>query len=271
MALQTFLVTGANRGIGLGLVREILTLKNSRVLATCRDPQGASELSTLLQTHPDRMSVFPLDVASQDSFSKLVADIADSGITSIDVLIANAGIIGERQNFMHTSPADMTNVFNTNVIGPLLTFQSLSPLVLTSQSRLFMTISSNMGSVAATAAGSGGAVSYRVSKAAANMLSTCFAVDPAVKEAGAKVLCVHPGWVQTDMGNSGGRSADITSETSASGIIDLATRTAQLQATETYGREPGGEDSGPKEFEAAFKSSDCNLQFVNYDGRLLQW
>eukprot|EP00603_Paraphysomonas_imperforata_P014037 CAMPEP_0114483756 /NCGR_PEP_ID=MMETSP0104-20121206/19043_1 /TAXON_ID=37642 ORGANISM="Paraphysomonas imperforata, Strain PA2" /NCGR_SAMPLE_ID=MMETSP0104 /ASSEMBLY_ACC=CAM_ASM_000202 /LENGTH=200 /DNA_ID=CAMNT_0001659745 /DNA_START=37 /DNA_END=636 /DNA_ORIENTATION=+ len=200
MALQTFLVTGANRGIGLGLVREILTLKNSRVLATCRDPQGASELSTLLQTHPDRMSVFPLDVASQDSFSKLVADIADSGITSIDVLIANAGIIGERQNFMHTSPADMTNVFNTNVkdlfspsrasphCGYLVTLslcaQSLSPLVLTSQSRLFMTISSNMGSVAATAAGSGGAVSYRVSKAAANMLSTCFAVDPAVKEAG---------------------------------------------------------------------------------------
>lgn len=72
------------------------------------------------------------------------------------------------------------------------------------------------------------------------------------------------------MGNSGGRTAAITVETSASGIIDLATRTAQLQASETYGRAPLAGDL--KEFETAFKEdSTRNLLFVNYDGKLMQW
>jgi NAD(P)-dependent dehydrogenase (short-subunit alcohol dehydrogenase family) len=68
--------------------------------------------------------------------------------------------------------------------------------VLKSQSKVFLTISSQMGSMDITSAGSGGAVAYRVSKAAVNMLSTCFAVDPAVKDSGCKVLCVHPGKFQ---------------------------------------------------------------------------
>jgi hypothetical protein len=72
------------------------------------------------------------------------------------------------------------------------------------------------------------------------------------------------------MGNSGGRTAAITVETSASGIIDLATRTSQLQASETYGRAPLAGDL--KEFETAFKEdSTRNLLFVNYDGKLMQW
>ena len=81
-----------------------------------------------------------------------------------------------------------------------------------------MNISSGMGSISITKATSTYAPSYRCSKAALNMLTTCFAKD----FPGTSFATVHPGWVQTDMGGSGGRTADIGVEESARGIVQVS-------------------------------------------------
>merc|ERR1712098_373974 len=79
-------------------------------------------------------------------------------------------------------------------------------------------ISSSMGSVATTLnTGSYYATSYRCSKAALNMLTSCFSL----KFPNTYFAMVHPGWVQTDMGGSGGRTADISVDESVSGIFDV--------------------------------------------------
>ena len=69
------------------------------------------------------MLVSPLDVTAPSSFANLTSFLEERDIKTIDVLIANAGVIGERQSFMETSADDMTSVFNTNVLGPMYTFQ----------------------------------------------------------------------------------------------------------------------------------------------------
>ena len=80
------------------------------------------------------------------------------------------------------------------------------------------------------------------------------------------------GWVQTDMGNSGGRCADISVKESASGIIDVVNRTCALQSEERYGRD-NGVNQEMKEFETVLldKNTNSNVLFVNYDGRLMRW
>jgi NAD(P)-dependent dehydrogenase (short-subunit alcohol dehydrogenase family) len=86
------------------------------------------------------VSIFPLDVSVESSFSKLAAAISESGVTSIDVLVANAGISGDRQEIMDTTLDNMTSVFNTNVLGTLLTFQASVYLSLVDFPYLYRTI-----------------------------------------------------------------------------------------------------------------------------------
>ena len=85
--LKTVLITGSSRGIGLGLVKSYLCRADVQVVATCRSPETASQLTSLKQEHADRLFVLPLDINSSESFATLQKSLDSVGISSIDILI----------------------------------------------------------------------------------------------------------------------------------------------------------------------------------------
>eukprot|EP01039_Chlorochromonas_danica_P005466 gene5464-6017_t len=87
-------LVGASRGIGLGLVGQILASHpRDRVIATYRDQASSPKLVELTQTYPkDRLLILPLEVTSEESHKKLKEALEAEGINSIDILIANAGV-----------------------------------------------------------------------------------------------------------------------------------------------------------------------------------
>lgn len=204
----TWMITGANRGIGLALTMELLR-RGDTVVAAARDPWGGA-LGELAAAHPAQLVQIELDVTSDDSVAAAKAALDGR---PLDVLVNNAGLYGPRD---HQTALDMDfdgwrEVFEVNVYAPLRIAQAFLPNVEAGSGRKIATISSRMGSIGGNPSG---AVAYRSSKAAVNM--TMVAFGNAVKERGVTVLLFHPGWVRTDMGGAG---ADIPASDSAGGLI----------------------------------------------------
>jgi len=215
----TVLITGASRGIGFGLT-ELYAKKGFRVIAAARTPATAAALTAVAKAHPN-VTVVALDVADSKSVAALPAALAAAKVTSVDVLINNAGVVGSRSLAQHSADSFMT-VYRTNVVGVWDVTQSLMPLLRASQAvggPKVINISSTMGSIAGTNDGpwAGQAAAYRVSKAALNQLSAVQAGEynrtkrrgESGGESGSSpalitVVALHPGWVQTDMGKASG-------------------------------------------------------------------
>ena len=227
---RTALVTGANRGIGLEFVRQLLA-RGDHVVAACRHPGKASALNTLAGEHPGRLHVLPLDVADAKSRASLLHDLplvlGDDG--RIDLLLNNAGVLHSGERFGHVEQAMLDDSLRTNAIGPFLLAQALVPLLCDvapghaddtgSPRTVIANISSQLGSIANTTRF--GTPSYAISKAAQNMASALLA--NALAERGILVLALHPGWVQTEMG---GAQAQVTPADAVAGllrVIDAAT------------------------------------------------
>ena len=227
---RTALVTGANRGIGLEFVRQLL-VRGDHVVAACRHPGKASALNTLAGEHPGRLHVLPLDVADAKSRASLLHDLplvlGDDG--RIDLLLNNAGVLHSGERFGHVEQAMLDDSLRTNAIGPFLLAQALVPLLCDvapghaddtgSPRTVIANISSQLGSIANTTRF--GTPSYAISKAAQNMASALLA--NALAERGILVLALHPGWVQTEMG---GAQAQVTPADAVAGllrVIDAAT------------------------------------------------
>jgi NAD(P)-dependent dehydrogenase (short-subunit alcohol dehydrogenase family) len=205
---QHCLVTGANRGIGLALVRRLLA-RGDRVVATCRHPGKASALNTLAGEYPGRLHVLPLDVANAKSRAELVRELP-LVCAHIDLLINNAGVLHSGERFGELTDANLDDSFHINAAGPLLLTQTLAPML--SNGATVANISSTLGSIANTTRF--GTPSYNISKAAQNMATVLLA--HAMRDRGIKVVALHPGWVQTDMGGDG---AQITVEESVAGLL----------------------------------------------------
>ena len=226
---RTALVTGANRGIGLEFVRQLLA-RGDHVVATCRHPGKASALNALAGDHPARLHVLPLDVADAKSRASLVHDLplvlGDDG--RIDLLLNNAGVLHSGERFGHVEQATLDDSLRTNAIGPFLLAQALAPLLrdgtvavddAASPCTIIANISSQLGSITNTARF--GTPSYAISKAAQNMANALLA--NALAGRGVVVLALHPGWVQTEMG---GAQAQVTPVDAVAGllrVIDAAT------------------------------------------------
>jgi NAD(P)-dependent dehydrogenase (short-subunit alcohol dehydrogenase family) len=208
--VTTFLITGANRGIGLALT-DALIARGDRVIATVRDP---FKVPDLLRTAPrDQMVLLGMDVRD----GRAVTRAAESLREPVDVLINNAGILGpERQAALDMDFEGFADTLAVNTLAPLRVAQAFLPQLKQSHSPRILTISSQMGALSGSSSGS---VAYRASKAALNKLMQCLATD--LKPMGITVAVAHPGWVQTDMGGAG---ADITPEASAAGLVALADR-----------------------------------------------
>ncbi|GAA3911937.1 SDR family oxidoreductase [Luteimonas lutimaris] len=221
MTTRTCLVTGANRGVGLEFVRQLLA-RGDRVVATCRQPGRATALNALAGDHPGRLHVLPLDVAEPKSHAALAAELplalGEDG--RLDLLVNGAGVLHSGERFGKVSAAILEDSFRTNAAGPFLLTQALAPLLADARPEQgrrgarVANLSSELGSIAG--AGRFGTPSYCISKAAQNMASVLLA--HALRERGIVVVALHPGWVQTDMG---GPDATVPAADSVRGLLDV--------------------------------------------------
>ena len=206
------LITGANRGIGLEFVRQLLA-RGDRVVATCRHPGKATALNTLAGEYPGRLRVLPLDVANDKSRAELVRELP-LVCERIDLLVNNAGVLHSGERFGELSPAHLEDSFRINAGGPLLLTQALTPTL--ADGATVANLSSMLGSIAGTA--QFGTPSYNISKAAQNMATVLLA--HALRDRDIKVVALHPGWVQTDMGGAGAQVAPADAVTGMLKVID---------------------------------------------------
>nr|WP_320116921.1 SDR family oxidoreductase [uncultured Desulfuromonas sp.] len=217
--METVLITGASRGIGLELTRQFLAL-DYKVISTYRG-QPSADLQQLLSN--TALSLVDLEVTDAKSIDALAKHLAD---TQLDILINNAGVLGaEDQSLNALDPQDWLKTFAVNTVAPLMVSRAVLKCMKNSANPRIMTISSDMGALH----GEGmGMYAYRSSKAAVNKVMQVLALE--LKEKGITVCVVHPGWVKTDMG---GEAADLTVEQSASGLVDLA-RNLTLKQSGTF-------------------------------------
>lgn len=188
---------GTSRGIGLGLTNQFLQKTNAKVVATCRNPEDASELQELSQRYRERLVILPLDITRPDSFIQLHRTLPDFGVHSIDILIGNAAISNRdhpNDPILSCNPEEVMQLFQTNVVGNLILLQTFHSMVAQSTLKIAAIISSSQGSIEhAVSSGQSDPTGYRLSKVALNMMSVLYAVQPQVRDAGVKVLIIHPG------------------------------------------------------------------------------
>jgi NAD(P)-dependent dehydrogenase (short-subunit alcohol dehydrogenase family) len=209
MASKTFVITGANRGIGLELAKQAL-ISGHQVFAGVRRANLSLELKDLQDQFSGKLKIIDLDVQTDQSTKKFAESL---GVESVDVLINNAGVYLKDDGRVDAiDPAKVLETLNTNAVGAIRVTQALLPLLRRSKAACVANITSQMGSIADNSSGS--SLAYRMSKAAMNM----FAKNLAVEEREIKVLSLHPGWVQTSMG---GKGAPIAPSASAEGLLKV--------------------------------------------------
>ncbi len=210
--MNTVLITGSNRGIGLELVQRYLA-RGDAVIACCRDPAGAKALQSLTAEAPT-LSIEALSVADADSVRDLKRRL---GERPINILINNAGMGGP---YLDKEPADDLDIeawletFRVNSIAPLHLLRQLRSNLAAAGGAKAVSISSQMGAISFEFAHT--MYAYSASKAALNKIMRMIAED--MKADRIAVHVMHPGWVRTDMGGSG---ADISAQESADGIVTV--------------------------------------------------
>lgn len=196
--METVLITGANRGIGLELASQYAA-RGDTVIAACRRSSPALDALGV-------EVISGVDVTSDGSVGDLAAALRDR---AVDRLVNNAGILA-RDALDELDFESMERQFRVNSIGPLRMTAALRDN-LARGARVFI-ITSRMGSIEDNT--SGGYYGYRMSKAAVNMVGKSLAVDLA--DAGVGVFLLHPGYVSTDMTGHQGISA----RDAAAGLIE---------------------------------------------------
>ncbi len=203
--MTTTLITGANRGIGLELVRKFLA-QGHDVIATARDPETSNELNAT------GAKVYPLEVTDAASVAALKEAVGDQ---PIDYLINNAGI-GSFAAFKDLDYDAFANMLAVNTIAPIRMIDTFLDNIAASDVKMAASLSSMMGSIENTQASFG--LIYRTSKAGLNMALR--AAAPELAEKGVTLLALHPGWVNTDMR---GKQAPVNPAQSAAGLYTVIT------------------------------------------------
>lgn len=211
--MKNIIITGGNRGIGLGLVKQ-LSIDNN-VIMTVRNDQKGEEALDQNKENIKNTSYVVMDVNDSKSVENSFLQIKKR-IKNIDILINNAGILipGLKFNItaIDTDEESILKTFNTNTIGVLRVTKQSVPLM-KSGARI-INISSGMGQLDDMGSGS---LAYRLSKTALNALTKVMANELSEKNISVNAIC--PGWVQTDMG---GKDANLTINESVSKIVSFA-------------------------------------------------
>jgi NAD(P)-dependent dehydrogenase (short-subunit alcohol dehydrogenase family) len=210
--MTTALVTGANRGIGLQLAKQLRERKVD-VIAVVR------KASPELETTGARIEA-GVDLGRDDAAAEVARRLEGA---SIDLLIHNAGILAE-DKLGKLDADEIRRVFEVNSVAPLRLTEALLPRL--GKGSKVAIVTSRMGSIADNT--SGGYYAYRISKAAVNMAGRSLAWD--LKPRGVAVFLLHPGYVKTEMNKGGG---DISPEESAAGMLKVLDRVG-LAETGTF-------------------------------------
>jgi len=211
------LVTGANKGLGLEIARQ-LGAQGITVVLGARSVEKAQEAAQKLQTEGIDAHALQLDVTRAEDIAAL-PDYFTGKFGGLDILVNNAGVVldfeGEKTGEV------LRRTYETNVIGPFEITRVLLPLLKASPAGRVVNQSSILGSLAAVSKGQGGSFAvpgYCSSKSALNMLTVIAALD--LKGTNVKVNAAHPGWVKTDLG---GKDALLDVTEGAKTAVTLAT------------------------------------------------
>jgi NAD(P)-dependent dehydrogenase (short-subunit alcohol dehydrogenase family) len=202
--MASVLITGSSRGLGLALVKQLLTLPSTTIgtiYATSRAASPPDALSKLINSSHDRLKHVQLDVTDSSSISAAAAKVSQlSAGKGLDILINNAGTQSERPGKTSTLTAsDLEFTFMTNVMGVHLVTAAFLPLLKTAQTKKIVNISSTLGSIGWSDKSDIAPVpAYKISKAALNMLTVQYASELARQNF--TVFAISPGWLQTDLG-----------------------------------------------------------------------
>jgi norsolorinic acid ketoreductase len=253
MSSQTYFITGANRGIGKGFTSTLLQRPHTTVVAAVRDVAKSTPiLNSLPKAADSKLIVVKLDSQVESDAADAVLQLQkDHGITSLDVVIANAGIAHSGSTIAENSAEAVREHFNVNTIGPILLFQAVKPLLKESKNGnpIFFAISTLIGSIGGQDALAGFPAQfspYGASKAALNWVIRRIHFE----ESWLTAFVFHPGLVLTDMAASFASAGTdpvslgaITVEVSVDGMLKVV-------------------DSASREISGTFR---------NYDGTTLPW
>jgi NAD(P)-dependent dehydrogenase (short-subunit alcohol dehydrogenase family) len=200
------LITGANKGIGLEVARQ-LGKAGHRILLGARDASRGNEAARALAAEGIDVRHVTVDLSDTASLAATAADIeANEG--RIDILVNNAGVALQGDGLPGVADLEaVRRIFETNYFGTIAVTQALLPLVKKSASGRIVNVSSGLGSITLNADPEWAYAAvkltgYNASKAALNMFTVLLAAE--VKEAGIQVNAVDPGYTATDLnGNSG--------------------------------------------------------------------
>ena len=210
--MSSVLITGSNRGLGLEWVRQYAG-EEWRVFATCRFPEQADELQSLVD-NTKHVTLHRLDVTQGDQLSALRKELKNE---PIDVLINNAGVYYEQwaqDPLGRINYDDWQHTLAVNTLGSMRVSEALIKNVERSNKKLIVSITSHMGSIADIT--NANDYAYRSSKAALNAAMKGLSIE--VREQGIGVLLLHPGWVRTRMG---GDSAPLSTQQSVTAMRQL--------------------------------------------------
>ena len=203
------MITGANRGIGLALVKEFLA-GGDFVLAVARHPERSAELREIREgEYGDRLKIYAGDLASEESLLSLSRELT-SFPGQLDTLINNAGVFPEEgsEAFEDLDLKHLETAWQVNVKGTLQLTQWLLPLLAKSSSGVIVNVSSGAASISTK--DHSRQYCYGLTKAALNHFTRGLAAELRAREI--TVVAMSPGWVRTDMG---GKKAELSVEESA--------------------------------------------------------
>jgi len=225
---RSILVTGANRGIGLELIKQLLTHGDAPevLFAACRSPDQAEELKKIAEKNQN-LHIVKLDVCSLQEI-KTAKEIVERqvGDHGLNLLINNAGFLPRELEITDVTAENMMQTFSSNVIGPTMIIKEFLPLLRQASANesakemscaraAILNMSTKLASIEDN--GMGKNYSYRSSKIALNMVNKNLSLE--LKDDKILAVLLHPGWVKTDMG---GANAITTTEESVAGLLKVA-------------------------------------------------
>ncbi|ANS76867.1 short-chain dehydrogenase [Paenibacillus yonginensis] len=235
-------VTGADRGVGLALVKGLLA-RGYTVFAGQYMPEW-TELAELKREQGDSLLLVPLDIGSGYSVGEAAKQV--TAVTDrLELLVNAAAILGDTEASIEDELnfEEMQQVYNVNTLGALRVTNALIGLVLKGEGKLVVNISSEAGSVEDSERT--GWFAYCMSKSALNMQSKL--IFNRIAPQGGKVLVVHPGWVRTYMSGQLSTEGELSADESAAAILRLSDERLQ----------PG------------YKQQELSL--IDYSGRQMNW
>lgn len=221
MTTKIALITGANKGIGLEIARQLGT-QGITVLIGARDEKRGSEAAEKLQAENIDAHAVQLDVMNQESIDA-AAKYIENQFGKLDILVNNAGIFIDNAPPSQLDMEILRRTYETNFFGVFAVTKAMLPLLRKAQAGRIVNISSGLGSLTQNSDpnyefASAKTLAYHSSKTALNAMTVQFAHE--LKDTPIKVNSADPGYVATDINNYNGKR---TVEQGATAAVRLAT------------------------------------------------